>query len=323
MMKEFGGYLPFEIKKGNEYYYGDDVVALNCARNAIVYSFLDGGYSKLYLPFYMCYSVMDALRKNGILFETYHINERFEPIGVCLKSNECILYPNYFGLFSDEKIRRIVQRYENVILDNTQAFFSKPIPEVYNVYSCRKFVGVSDGAYVVHKGIKHMEYERDKSYHRMQYLFKAIEEGTNAAYHANLEVEQELCELPIQRMSLVTHSLLAMADYDLIKKRRVCNFEIINHFFSLQEKKCILRSAECVPMIYPLVCEEPAVRTELVKHNIYVPQWWKYLLKDVEINSFEKMLAECLMPLPVDQRYEEADMKEMIMLVHNVLGGTK
>ena len=315
MIEEFGGYLPFEVKDGNEYYFGEDVVALNCARNAIVYAFQDGGFAKMHVPFYMCITVMDALEKNGVPYELYHIDEEFEPINVQMKANECILYPNYFGLFSDKKIVDIVQKYENVILDNTQAFFAKPVMNAYNVYSCRKFIGVSDGAYVIHKGIKHVEYERDTSYQRMQYLFKCMEKGTNAAYGDNLLVEKKLCELPIMLMSSITHRLLGMADYPLIKERRISNFDYIDNFLKSKGEKSVTRGEECVPMVYPFMCDNLKIRDELIKNRIYIPQWWKYLLEKQGINSFEKKLVEHLVPLPIDQRYENADIKRMLKLL--------
>ena len=61
MAEEYGGYLPFEFIEGNEYYQGKDVIALNCARNAIVYAVRDAQYKKLWIPFYMCESIRQTL----------------------------------------------------------------------------------------------------------------------------------------------------------------------------------------------------------------------------------------------------------------------
>lgn len=35
-----------------------------------------------------------------------------------------------------------------IILDNTQSFFQKPISGIDTIYSCRKYFGVPDGAYL-------------------------------------------------------------------------------------------------------------------------------------------------------------------------------
>lgn len=319
-MKEYGGYLSFDFGEGKEYYDGDDVVALNCARNAIVYSVLDGRFEKIYIPFYMCKVIEETLEKNCINYEKYHINEAFEPINVNLKSRECILYPNYFGLFSDRKIESVINKYVNVILDNTQAFFFRPKLEVYNVYSCRKFIGVTDGAYVVKKGIGHLRYGIDKSYHRIQYLFKSVEMGTNAAYHDNLLVEKELSDSKILEMSFVTHQLLRTVNYDSVIQKRKENFDKLNDMISKIGFTRVDRKEECIPMIYPLWSNNDKMREHLVLNHIYVPYWWQYLLEIPEINKFEKELSTRLLPLPIDQRYNEQDMKAMVEVIENILG---
>lgn len=317
-MKEYGGYLPFDFKDGHEYYSGEDVIALNCARNAIVYAVLDGGYDKLYIPFYMCNVVRDALDKYNVICEAYHIDEAFNPIGVRLKKNEGILYANYFGLFSKKKIESVISEYKNVILDNTQAFFAKPIMEVYNVYSCRKFFGVCDGAYVIKKGINRKRYEKyevDESAHRISYLFKCIEKGTNAAYKDSLETEKELTESPIRKMSLVTHKILQMTDYDSIIAKRKSNFDVLNDIMSSWNLPRINRVEECVPFVYPFFYEDEGVRERLISNHIYVPQWWKYLLQYKEINEFERRLVNGLLPLPIDQRYTTKDMHDIAAIL--------
>lgn len=321
-MKEYGGYLPFDFKDGNEYYSGEDVIALNCARNAIVYAVLDGGYDKIYIPFFMCNVVRDALVKYNIKCEIYHIDEEFNPINVRLKKNECILYANYFGLFSREKIENVINEYENVILDNTEAFFAPPHMEAYNVYSCRKFIGVCDGAYLIKKGITreiYEEYEVDESFHRIKYLLKSIEKGTNAAYKDILEVEKELTESPIKKMSLVTHKILQMTDYDNIMAKRKSNFDVLNDIICEWDFPRIKRMEGCVPMVYPFFLEDEWVREQLITNHIYVPQWWKYLLQYEEINEFERHLVNGLLPLPIDQRYTIRDMQDIAVILKQII----
>ena len=71
-----------------------------------------------------------------------------------LNEKDCVLIVNYFGLM-DKNIQKFIESYNNIniIIDNTQAFFSNPVwkDKVYNVYSCRKFIGVPDGGYLISK----------------------------------------------------------------------------------------------------------------------------------------------------------------------------
>lgn len=318
-MQEYGGYLPIELKSGKEYYGGENVVSLNCARNGIAYSAIVGAFKKVYVPFYICNTVIDALIKHNVEYELYHMDEEFRPLQVYVKKQECILYPNYYGLFSEKRINSIVKQYGNVILDNTQAFFATPNVEAFNVYSCRKFIGVSDGAYVIKEGIRHMPLDADRSYSRAVYLMKSIEEGTNAAYTESLRAEENLCDSPILAMSALTHRILQSADYEYIKKRRIHNFDFMNKSFINMGMKPVCRSEECVPMVYPFWSEDADIRKKMIERHIYVPQWWRNLLDRDEITSFERKLINSLLPLPVDQRYQEDDIKGLVDIIADIL----
>lgn len=320
-MKEFGGYLPFELKKGSEWYTGENVVALNCARYAIVYAAMDAGYKKLYIPFYMCDTVKEALERYDIDYAEYHFEESFYPKDVALRENEGILYPNYYGLCSDEKCKWVVDTYRNVIFDNTQAFFAEPKLDAYYVYSCRKFIGVSDGAYVVHKNISHKPLEKDISNDRMQYLFKCLEEGTNAAYADSLNLEKTLTDSKMMEMSDLTHLLLKNADYETNRLIRRQNYSELHKMLGDLNYYHPILQAEHVPMVYPFYYENEELRDRLVqKHHIYIPQWWKVLLERENITGFEENMIRYLLPLPIDMRYGQQQMSEMASLLIREMG---
>ena len=65
MQREFGGYLPLELPHGQELYTGAGVLRLNCGRNAIVAALRDAGAKKVYLPYYNCNTVYDAVTRAG------------------------------------------------------------------------------------------------------------------------------------------------------------------------------------------------------------------------------------------------------------------
>ncbi len=155
MQREFGGYLPLELPHGQELYTGAGVLRLNCGRNAIVAALRDAGAKKVYLPYYNCNTVYDAVTRAGFAVERYPLDARRLPVCPALGDGEWLLYVNYFGIASDDLLAEVKRRWPRVIFDNTQAFFSAPRMDAdsYNVYSCRKFVGVPDGAYLVHTGL--------------------------------------------------------------------------------------------------------------------------------------------------------------------------
>lgn len=286
------------------------MIPLNSARYGIVYAVRDAAYQKVHIPFYMCDTVKDALDKYGIAYELYHFDEGFEPAGPVIREHEAILYPNYYGLCSRDKCERILQTYGNVIFDNTQAFFASPVKGAYNVYSCRKFIGVSDGAYVVKEGIALQPLETDVSYGRMTYLFKCMEKGTNAAYPDSLDLEQTLTDSPMRSMSVLTHMLLQNADYEMIATLRKQNYQKLDRLLGKENRYTPILREECIPMIYPFLVEDEELRHRLVsEYHIYIPQWWKVLLERDGMTSFEERMIRYLLPLPVDQRYSGKDME--------------
>lgn len=66
MQREFGGYLPLELPHGQELYTGAGVLRLNCGRNAIVAALRDAGAKKVYLPYYNCNTVYDAVTRAAL-----------------------------------------------------------------------------------------------------------------------------------------------------------------------------------------------------------------------------------------------------------------
>lgn len=80
MQREFGGYLPLELPHGQELYTGAGVLRLNCGRNAIVAALRDAGAKKVYLPYYNCNTVYDAVTRAGFAVERYPLDARRLPV---------------------------------------------------------------------------------------------------------------------------------------------------------------------------------------------------------------------------------------------------
>lgn len=307
-MKEYGGYLPLELENTGEFYQGKDVLSLNCGRSAIYCALISINPSKVYIPFYNCQSVRVAVEEAGIEFEYYSIDEKFEPLNVILKYGECILWVNYFGIFSNEKVMKMVKYYKNIIIDNTQSFYAKPYASAYNVYSCRKFFGVSDGAYLINEDLKPLNLKRSTSYKKSIQLLKSIDVGTNKGYEEYLFSEKHLFD-QVEKMSKLTKKILSSINYEKIKKIRTKNFQVLHQKLEkINELKVVIEEMNQVPMVYPLLIKSKKMRNELIKNRIYVPQWWKYLIKEFDEIRYESYLSKYLLPLPIDQRYCEKDM---------------
>ncbi|MBQ1372216.1 MAG: hypothetical protein IIY70_04725 [Oscillospiraceae bacterium] len=320
MMKEFGGYLPLELNAGQELfarYESAKLARFNSGRASVVAAVRAVKPMKLYIPYYNCSVVREALEQAGLSYSLYRLDENLEPQLAQIEEGAWLLWVNYFGIASEEKIRKIAERYRNVIFDNTQAFFAKPVLDgnCMNAYSPRKFIGLVDGGYLVWSGARAVseDYPQDVSWERASFLFKSIELGTNAAYQDNLDSKLCLAD-GIKRMSVLTQKMLCSVDYDALSQRRDRNFRVLAECFR-GINQLQLPMEGFAPFVYPLVIEDPGLRRRIVGKHIYTPQWWKYLLEELPADSVEARLSRWLLPLPVDQRYSPQDMEEMAGII--------
>ena len=72
MKKEIGGYFELEEMAGEEYY--PDLYKVNLGRTALLWLLESHQYKKIYLPVFLCQSVIDICRDHDIEVEFYHLD---------------------------------------------------------------------------------------------------------------------------------------------------------------------------------------------------------------------------------------------------------
>lgn len=319
-MKEIGGYFQLEQLIKNEYY--KDLISLNTARNALVYVMKAKKINKLYIPYYLCSSVSETLEKHGYDFEYYYIDKDFIPIlNKSLDEREHLYIVNYYGQLSNNKIYLLKKQYERIILDNTQSFFQKPIPGIDTIYSCRKFFGVPDGAYLSTDVIWDERLEEDKSSSRMKHILGRYEGQAPDFYNEFKKNDESFKELPIKKISKLTRNILGAIDYEKIIESRNRNFEYLHG--SLKHTNILDIKLPYSPFAYPYYVENGIeIRKKLAEKKIYIPTLWPNVLKENHEDSIEYDYAANILPLPCDQRYGIDDMKillkELILCLKNL-----
>lgn len=308
-MKEIGGYFGLEDLKNNEYY--SDLIAVNNARNALVYVLKAKQIKKLYIPYFLCDSVEGACKREGFLFEYYHIDKSLLPIfDKELIEGEYLYVVNYFGQLSEDKIRELKNRYGRIILDNVQAFFQRPLKGIDTVYSCRKFFGVPDGGYVSTDVTLNEKIPLDVSMDRMKHTLGRYEGKSAGEYYSDFKAnDASFKELELRYMSRLTHNIMGAVDYDSVCKKREENFLALHSALGGINKIDV--KTPIGPYAYPLYLENGMeIKRELAKKGIFVPTLWPNVL---DMNcTLEKDYAENILPLPVDQRYDKEDMERVI-----------
>jgi len=315
MIEEIGGFFELEINK--QYPEFHNAIALNTARNAFEYILLAKNYKKIYIPYYYCDVLLEPLKRNSIQYEFYSINKDLDPKNSFIpEKDDAILYINYFGI-KDLTANLLSKMYKNMIIDNSQAFFSNPIPDVDLFYSPRKFFGVPDGSYLYTDQFLNQHFEKDSSYNRVNHLIHRIENGASNAYLEFLENETSLMNQPIKEMSEFTHFVLQSIDYKKAQQKRIENFNYLHHFLSNKNELTSIIEKNMISgaLVYPYLIKNDSLKQFLISHKIYIATYWKNVPDSVDKNTFEYYLAQNLIPLPIDHRYGIKEMQLMINLI--------
>ena len=315
-MKEYGGYIEFENYHGNMLHEG--AISLNCGRNVLAYLCEAKKIKKLYLPYFLCSSVPNLCKKIGVEYGYYHINEKFEPIfNQALGEEEWLYIVNFYGQLDNGYLMAWKQKYGRVIIDNAQSYFQMPIEGVDTLYTCRKYFGVADGAFLYTDVKLNRELLQDESFERMHFLLGRFERSANEFYSEYVANNKLFAAEPVKRMSRLTENLLRGIDYAGVAKRRQKNFEFLDvELWNINELK--LKSVYGAFM-YPLLIQNGvAVRKELQKEKIYIPTLWPNVLEVCPKDSLEYHYAAEVLPIPVDQRYGIDDMKYLVEVINRV-----
>ena len=305
-MKEIGGYFGLEELINNPYY--KNMIEINTGRNALIYLVKARNIERIYLPYYLCDSVSNVLDINSIKYSFYNIDKNFMPIfEQDLLENEFIYIVNYYGQITNNIIEILKEKYKNIIIDNTHAFFQEPIESVDTIYSCRKFFGVPDGAYLSTKSILEEELETDVSNDRMCHILGRYEGKASDYYKVFQENDVGFKELKLKKMSRLTKNILGAIDYEKVKNIRNENYNYLHKKLGYKNKLKI-KDTEA-SFAYPFYIENGIViRKELAKKNIYIPTLWPNVLINNYEGSVEYDYTANILPLPCDQRYGIGDM---------------
>ena len=313
-MKEYGGYIEFENYHGNMLH--EDAVALNCGRGALAYLCAAKKIKKLYLPYFLGTSVSELCEKAGVKNSYYHIDEGFNPIfKQRLGEDEWLYIVNFYGQLDNNAIDTWKKKYGKIIVDNTQSYYQMPVEGVDTLYTCRKYFGVADGAFLYTDARLDREVPNDESFERMHFLLGRYERNANEFYNEYVANNNRLISTePIKRMSRLTKNLLRGIDYEFVCQRRTENFTFL--YEHLKEINHLTLSISHGAFMYPLYLENGArIRKDLQAKRIYIPTLWPNVLNNCPPDSLEYRYAENILPIPVDQRYGIKDMNYLVEMI--------
>ena len=313
-MVPIGGYFSIELPQYEEYH--KNAIRLNTGRNCLEYILRVRGYKKVYIPYYTCDVMLEPFKKLGIPYKYYYIDIQFEIRDrFTLKEGEALLYTNYYGL-KQRYVEQLAATVGNrLIVDNTQAFYAKPVAGIDTFYTCRKFFGVPDGAYLYTDKLLDDELEQDQSYERMLSLTKRIDLSPEAGYQDFRDTSKALVGQPIKRMSKLTLRMMQGIDYKIAAQRRIANYQILQDALGKENNLELSLEDDAVPMVYPYLVPVNGLREKLIENKIFVARYWPNVLECTNKEDIDYLLAYQMQPLPIDQRYGHEEMDFIIATI--------
>ena len=306
-MREIGGYIELDTYHLPMLHEG--AVALNCGRNALAYLIRARKIKKLWIPGFICDSVTRVCEREGVEYSLYGIGGDLLPSSdIDLDDGEWFYFVNYYSRFDNDTISKYVERYGRIIVDQAQSYFQEPIKGVDTLYTCRKYFGVADGAFLYTDSSLSCELPVDESYDRMRFLLGRFERTASEFYGEYSANNALFASEPIKRMSRLTSNLLHALDYERLKAVREENFLCLRE--ALDELNELSPAEQTGTFMYPLLVRNGSeIRKQLQQKKIYIPTLWPYVFENHSENDIEYRLAGDILPLPIDQRYSSADMQ--------------
>ena len=305
----------------------EGVYKYSSGRSALYYILLDVqkryGITAVYLPDYLCSSIVTAAEKSQMQVMFYNLNDQLE-IDVekfPLKSNEkaAILLINYFGLknlHTQIELVRSISKEAIVIEDDVQAFYEFCKPELiadYKFTSLRKTFACPDGGLVktandlplVSEANKFHQYKlagsilkslRKPEYYDDDIYLHLFEKGES---HIDDEIERG--------MSQISQEAITKTDFERIAYIRLRNIrQILNGLKTLGIRTILPVSEDKIPLFVPIWLEDRnKVRRQMFQQQIFCPVHWP--LEGMDVQKGVEM-AEHEMSIIIDQRYTYKDM---------------
>ena len=253
-----------------------EIIKLNLARNCLKYICKAYGINKILLPYYTCPVVWNSLREESCEVKFYHIDKDFLPTEK-FKKNDFILYTNYFGINS-KNCKKLAKKYPNIIIDNSQGFFSEPLG-LASFNSLRKFFNVQNGAYLFTSKQLEQVFEVDK----IELQPVSMQED----YEKFLKNELFLdAQKQIKTISPKVEKMMNDIDFEAESIKRVRIFKqyekVLKNFNNIQ----LDLNIGDIPYCYPFSPNSEIIKRKLWSKNLVLLQLWKNFPKSFIESEF-------------------------------------
>lgn len=309
-MNHIGGFFELEPEVAqNSASFHASALALSTGRACLMMMLFELRPTRVFVPHYTCDALLEPLRMQGIEIAFYALNRDLSPKqALRLGSRDFIIYINYFGL-CDKQVCELSSIYgRQLLVDDTHAFFHGRRTGHWSFTSARKYFGVPDGAYLfapLELPTPASQFNGDDLSH-LELRSNGLQKEAFAAY----QVYEGTLDCSVARMSLFSSERLLRVDYSSVAKQRRRNFDRL-HAALGPTNKFVFDYGIAVPFCYPYLCDRTELRFELFAKGIYPPTLWSDVV-DRAAPDWEIELSTALLPLPIDHRYGDTAMQQII-----------
>ncbi|NAZ95988.1 hypothetical protein [Vibrio toranzoniae] len=270
------------------------------ARSALFSYLKSAKIKKIYLPSYICDSIIPCIQELDINIIWYEINNKLLPTNIPkLSPSECFLIINYFGINFHRICELHFEQADQIIIDNSQALFSAHIPGTTSIYSPRKFLGIPDGGWLLTDIRIETPDKTWNSEDNISHLLLRDAGEIAEGYKKFIEAENVLDDFIPHKMSKLTKHLIQCIDLSEIEIKRRENYqylyEKLNHINEFDFK-----IENNIPLCFPLHFNEniSKIHKLLVSNDIFTPRYWPSQYN----TDFSNKIYNNTLFLPIDER---------------------
>ena len=251
----------------------------------------------IYIPFYICNTILDILKSLNIKYKFYKIDNRFKNKSFKLLENQWILKVPFFGIIKQKNEK-------NSIFDLSTSFFYDISSQGIYFNSLRKFFHVRFGSNInlpIRLNLKDASKDEIDRF-KLPKNFKEFRTNEKKHFVLHRNVKKHI------------NQSYFLNDFKKVKNEREINFKILHRKFKkLNMLKINLHEIQG-PLYYPLLVKNGIIYKKKLNYNkIYNPTLWSEITKRKNSHKFqfECNLAKNCIFLPVNEKISKKQFKKL------------
>lgn len=258
------------------------IIKLNLARNCIRYIIKAYGIKEIFIPYYTCNTVWQAIREENCNIKFYHIDKNFMPTRD-FEQNSYILYTNYFGLCF-ENCQKLTEKYKNIIIDNAHGFYS-PHLGLASFNSLRKFFKVQNGAFLYLNKKLTGEIPNDHLHLTPILMQENYEKFLKNELILNKEKD-------IKLLSKNVSKTMENINFETDKQIRLSRYQKYTMLFSKYNTIQLTANENNIPYCYPFNTTNSEILQKFIDNELILLRLWQNIPKSfIEHNILNNTIA--------------------------------